>query len=190
MSDAQDTNTELNKKAEPTPVKKKAPSVKAAKPKAPKAAAPKATTPKPKLAKATKAKSAAPKATTAKPVAPKAAPKAAAKAASPKKAATKRGRGKRYTSEQKAEILSFVDAFNAKKGRGGATAASKKFKVSQLTIGNWQRETSLPTSKSNKGSSDISAVLKRLDAVHKKMAKQEDILSVLRKEYAQLKSQL
>ncbi|WP_018970315.1 hypothetical protein [Rubritalea marina] len=100
-------------------------------------------------------------------------------------------RGKRYTSAEKAEILTFVDQHNAEnKGRGGAAAASRKFKVSQLTISNWLRDTGGKGATSKIKNADISSVLKKLGEVHKKMAKVEDELTALRKEYASLKGQL
>ncbi|MBN8459574.1 MAG: hypothetical protein J0M04_17225 [Verrucomicrobia bacterium] len=45
--------------------------------------------------------------------------------------------GTRYTDEQKKVVLDFVAAVNEKKGRGGMTAAARKFKVTPLTISNW-----------------------------------------------------
>ena len=48
-------------------------------------------------------------------------------------------KGKRYTEKEKSEILAYVDKVNAEKGRGGQSAASKKFKISQLTISSWLR---------------------------------------------------
>jgi len=54
-------------------------------------------------------------------------------------AAKKKGtKGKRYTAEEKSEILQFVES----QGRGGASAASKKFGVSQLTISSWKKSAS------------------------------------------------
>lgn len=50
-----------------------------------------------------------------------------------KKKATK---GKRYTDTEKTEILQFVESH----GRGGGTAAAKKFGVSQLTISSWKKK--------------------------------------------------
>ena len=44
-------------------------------------------------------------------------------------------KGKRYTPEEKAQILAFVEA----QGRGGASAAAKKFNVSPLTISSWRK---------------------------------------------------
>ncbi len=100
-------------------------------------------------------------------------------------------RGKRYTSEEKAEILTFVDQHNAEnKGRGGAASASRKFNVSQLTISNWLRDTGVTKANTKSKITDISQVLKKLGEVHSKMAKVEDELSALRKEYSALKSQL
>ncbi len=51
----------------------------------------------------------------------------------PAKKAT--SKGKRYTDAEKAEILNFIE----RQGRGGATAASKKFGVSPLTISSWRK---------------------------------------------------
>ncbi|MFC4992963.1 hypothetical protein [Rubritalea tangerina] len=107
-----------------------------------------------------------------------------------KKAPKAQSRGKRYTNAEKAEILTFVDKHNAEKGRGGAAAASRQFKVSQLTIGNWLKEAGSPSPRRKAKSGDITKTLKRLGEIHKKMAKVEEELSTLRKEYAVLKSQL
>ncbi len=47
-------------------------------------------------------------------------------------------KGRRYTANEKAEIIAFIDQVNAEMGRGGQTAASKKFKISPLTISGWR----------------------------------------------------
>lgn len=107
-----------------------------------------------------------------------------------KKTTKPQSRGKRYTKDEKAEILIFVDKHNAEKGRGGAAAASRQFKVSQLTIGNWLKEAGSPSPRRKNQSGDITKVLKRLGEIHKKMAKVEEELGSLRKEYAVLKGQL
>lgn len=52
-----------------------------------------------------------------------------------KKAAKAATKGKRYTAEEKAEIL----AYAAAQGRGGQSAAAKKFGVSPLTLSNWKK---------------------------------------------------
>lgn len=53
-----------------------------------------------------------------------------------KKSASK---GVRYTPEQKKEVIDFVANYNAQNGRGGQSAASKKFGVTPLTISAWQK---------------------------------------------------
>lgn len=134
-------------------------------------------------ATAPKAKAPAPK---TKVPAPKVKAKAKARVSVPKAPS----RGKRYSNTEKAEILTFVDNHNAKNGRGGAAAASRKYQVSQLTIGNWLREAGSPSPSRKTKTGDISKTLKRLGDIHKKMAKVEEELSALRKEYATLKGQL
>jgi transposase-like protein len=53
------------------------------------------------------------------------------------KAAKRGGRGKRYTPEKKQEVIDFVNEINSTKGRGGQSAASKKYGISPLTISSW-----------------------------------------------------
>jgi transposase-like protein len=45
--------------------------------------------------------------------------------------------GVRYTDEQKKNIVDFVVSHNLANGRGGQSAASKKFKVGPITIAAW-----------------------------------------------------
>jgi len=45
--------------------------------------------------------------------------------------------GIRYSDAQKKEIVDYVIQYNSSKGRGGQSAASKKFKVTPLTISAW-----------------------------------------------------
>jgi transposase-like protein len=45
--------------------------------------------------------------------------------------------GVRYSDTQKQEVVDFVTQYNATNGRGGQSAASKKFKVTPLTISAW-----------------------------------------------------
>ena len=61
--------------------------------------------------------------------------KAPAKKAPAKKAAAK-GKAKRYTPEEKAEIVAFAKA----QGRGGQTAAAKKYGVSPISVGAWVKK--------------------------------------------------
>ena len=45
--------------------------------------------------------------------------------------------GVRYTDAQKQEVVDFLVQYNSKNGRGGQSAASKKFNVTPLTISTW-----------------------------------------------------
>jgi hypothetical protein len=96
-------------------------------------------------------------------------------------------RGKRYNSVERVKILTFVDKYNATNGRGGAAAASRKYDVSQLTIGNWLKAAGSPSPKRKKSNVDINSALSRLGELHKLMASLEGELDKLRKEYAELK---
>lgn len=123
--------------------------VKSKAPKAPKAAkAPKA----PKAPKASKAGKAPKAAKAAK--APKAAPVAkvaeAAKAADKPtgKAAARVGRG--YSAEFKREVIDFVKAHDAAKGRGGQSQAAKKYKLSILTVSSWLKKAGVKVGKGRK----------------------------------------
>ncbi len=99
-------------------------------------------------------------------------------------------RGKRYSSIERVKILTYVDKYNAENGRGGAAAASRKYDVSQLTIGNWLRTAGSPSPKRKKSNVDIDKALSRLSELHKLMAKTEEELDKQRKEYAELKMML
>lgn len=131
---------------------------------------------------------------------PSAKPAAAKKSA----VAKTKGRGTRYTPEQKAAVLSYVDEVNAKKGRGGAAAASRKFKISQITIGQWVKKSGAPAfskkspakggvrgkAKVSTAGKGFAAKLRRLADVHEAIGKTEVQLSALQKEYASLKKAL
>lgn len=120
----------------------------------------------------------------------------------PAKTAASGKRGKRYTSAQKAKILTYVDEVNTKKGRGGAAAASRKFGISQITIGQWMKKSgSKPAAQKAKPGrkpgrkpaatgGDFSAKLRRLADVHEAIIKSKSKLAALEAEYAELKKSL
>ena len=56
-----------------------------------------------------------------------------------KKSDVNASKGKRYSADERAKILAVVHEVNAKRGRGGVTAAAAKFGVSPLTISHWLR---------------------------------------------------
>jgi transposase-like protein len=45
--------------------------------------------------------------------------------------------GVRYTDAQKQEVVDFVAKYNSENGRGGQSAAAKKYNITQLTIAAW-----------------------------------------------------
>lgn len=49
-------------------------------------------------------------------------------------------RGKRYTAEEKNNIIAFITEHNASKGRGGQSAAAAKFGISQITLASWLKK--------------------------------------------------
>jgi hypothetical protein len=66
--------------------------------------------------------------------------KNAKKAASAKPAVTAirtKGRGVRYDDAKKQEVVDFVSDYNQKNGRGGQSAAARKFGVTILTVSSW-----------------------------------------------------
>jgi transposase-like protein len=102
-------------------------------------------------------------------------------------------KGKRYSPAEKQEILEHVEKINAVKGRGGVTAASRKFKVTQLTISSWlkqaggTRATTLSPGKSRAGTVNT---LRELLALAEKMDPLEKELATLEAQYRKLKRML
>lgn len=102
-------------------------------------------------------------------------------------------KAKRYNPEQKAEILKFIEAFNTKNGRGGQTAAAKKFKVSLLSLSKWVNEGPAPAKSLGRPSKNAAAGSKELDKklaslkkLNGEIAKAEANLASLKAEFAAL----
>jgi len=104
-------------------------------------------------------------------------------------------KGRRYTTKEKAEIIAFVDKVNSEKGRGGQSAASKKYKISPLTISSWIRSGigggSVGVS-SGAGSvaGPIGKKLSKLQALHDQIARAEKELGKLKSQFNSLKAAL
>ncbi len=130
--------------------------------------------------------------------APKAKPAPKAKAApeakpAPKaKAATPSTKGKRYSNEEKAEILQFVEEFNAKNGRGGQTAAASKYGISQLTIMAWRKVGGGVGRKSivKASGSSLAAKLASLSKLHGQIVGAEKELQSLKAKFDALRASL
>jgi transposase-like protein len=103
-------------------------------------------------------------------------------------------RGVRYSSELKAEVVNFVKAHNARKGRGGQSAAARKFGVTILTVSAWLKGSASGKQAKGKAAaasaglrSGISALLKigsqlsKLEAKASKLrAKQQALIAALK----------
>lgn len=102
-------------------------------------------------------------------------------------------KGRRYTVKEKEEIIAFVDKVNSERGRGGQTAASKKFNISQLTISSWIRG-GISSSRSailNGGShGPISKKLAKLQDLHNEIVKCEKSLAKLRNDFHSIKASI
>jgi transposase-like protein len=103
-------------------------------------------------------------------------------------------KGRRYTTKEKAEIIAFVDKVNAEKGRGGQSAASKKFKISPLTISSWIRSGIGGGTVSASGAASVAGPigkkLSKLQALHDQIARAEKELGKLKSQFNSLKSAL
>lgn len=111
-------------------------------------------------------------------------------------ASKKPRKGKRYTPEEKQRIVDFVNATNTAKGRGGATAAVKKFGVSALTIGSWIKATAAgATTKAGSGVRKQSAgqrskLIEKLSQLDREIGTRRKELEALEAKFRALKEQL
>lgn len=104
-------------------------------------------------------------------------------------------KGRRYSAKEKAEIVAFVDKVNADRGRGGQSAASKKFKISPLTISSWIRAgvTGGGVAVVASGAAvagPIGKKLSKLQALHDQIARTERELAKMKAQFNALKAAL
>ena len=112
---------------------------------------------------------------------------------------------RRRTAEERAEILEYVEAFNAKHGRGGQAAAAKKYHLSAITVGAWMRKSGAGAAKKRgplaaprdrrmarraSPMESFAAALGRLAEIHQEMVATESELNKLRAQYEALKDSL
>ena len=105
-----------------------------------------------------------------------------------KKAGSK---GKRYTADEKQVVVDFVNNYNAANGRGGVTAAVKKFGASPLSIGSWVNSGPAPAKapKANgKGTASTASANGKRGNVLGELSKLDQVISVKRKELEVLES--
>lgn len=104
-------------------------------------------------------------------------------------------KGKRYTAEEKQEVVDFVSSVDSDKGRGGVAAAARKFGITPLTITAWKKraEGGSPASSAKggkRGATAQSRVLHRLAEILDQVATKEAEVAALNKEYAKLKKKV
>jgi transposase-like protein len=110
-------------------------------------------------------------------------------------ASKKASKGKRYTAEEKKQIVDFVNSHNEANGRGGVTAAVTKFGTSALTISAWVKSSGSASvgngrkiSKSAAGGrGGVLAELSKLDGV---IAAKRKELEALEARFQKLKASL
>jgi transposase-like protein len=100
-------------------------------------------------------------------------------------------KGKRYSEKEKAEIVAFVEKVNAEKGRGGQSAASAKFSISQLTISSWLKSgKGGATVKVGKVKGNFANKVNKLSSLAAQIDKSEKETDKLRSQFAALKKSL
>jgi transposase-like protein len=104
-------------------------------------------------------------------------------------------KGRRYTAKEKQEIIDYVDQVNAERGRGGQSAASKKFNLSQLTISSWIRKgvgsgNGVSAHGPAVSSGSIGKKLSKLQQLHDAITKAEKELARLRNEFNSIKTSI
>ncbi len=101
-------------------------------------------------------------------------------------------KGRRYSEQEKADILAFVAKVNAENGRGGQTAASKKYNISQLTISSWLHGSNrMRTGRGGmRTEGTLGAKLAKLAALNSQIARLERELTQLKAQFDGLKASL
>jgi hypothetical protein len=102
-------------------------------------------------------------------------------------------RGRRYTLQEKAEVLDFVDRYNAEHGRGGQTAATKKFQLSPLSISSWRKlalRNGSASSPPATGTLPIGRTIAQMQELHERIVEQERTLQRLKARFNALKASL
>lgn len=102
----------------------------------------------------------------------------------------KNSKGRRYTEEEKANIIAHVEKVNASKGRGGQTAAAKKFGISMLTISNWMKKSPAAAKRDTAKSKSVNGALAKLAALHSQIGSKEKEIAKLRQQFDVLKRSL
>ncbi|MDP4623745.1 MAG: hypothetical protein NWT08_01270 [Akkermansiaceae bacterium] len=101
-------------------------------------------------------------------------------------------RGKRYTSEEKSKVVTYVQDYNVSNGRGGQSSAAAKFGISQLTISNWLKNAGVSgkISKASGGKGSMQNKLATMLTLGQEIAQLERDLNSKRTKFEALKASL
>jgi len=129
--------------------------------------------------------------------------KAKKKAAKKAKAGAKKGSkgaGKRYSANEKQEVVNFVSAYNASNGRGGQSEAARKFNISILTVSAWLKKSGNKVAKGGKAvalgkaspkvSSALTSKVASLLQMSDRIVKAENELAKLRAGFESMKASI
>jgi transposase-like protein len=99
-------------------------------------------------------------------------------------------RGKRYTADDKSKIIAFIESYNAANGRGGQSAAKKKFGVSQLTVASWLKGAGNSSRGKSGGKGSMQNKLNNLLTLEQEIAKLDKELTAKRAKFEAIKASL
>lgn len=102
----------------------------------------------------------------------------------------KNSKGRRYSEEEKADIIAHVEKVNASKGRGGQTSAAKKFGISMLTISNWMKKSPAAPQRGAGKSKTVNGALSKLASLHSQIETKQNEIAKLRQQFDVLKRSL
>jgi len=109
---------------------------------------------------------------------------------------------KRYDQKTKDEVVAFIQKYNDENGRGGQSAAAKKYKLNPITVRSWMERAGVATpGKSSKRKKRAgrkaratparnASAPKSTSAALKRMVKLQEQIEALQAEYDSLKSTL
>lgn len=99
-------------------------------------------------------------------------------------------RGKRYTADEKSKIIAFVESHNAANGRGGQSAAAKKFGVSQLTVSGWLKGAGVSGRGKSSGKGSMQNKLSTMSTLSQDIERLDKELTAKRAKFEAIKASL
>lgn len=99
-------------------------------------------------------------------------------------------RGKRYTADEKSKIIDFVKSHNSANGRGGQSAAAKKYGVSQLTVSGWLKGAGVSSRGKSVGKGSMQSKLASMLTLGQEIDKLDKELSSKRAKFEVIKASL